>query len=284
MLLTQLPFFSSSDRHFTYLRTMNFIAIIPARYASTRFPGKPLAILAGKPIIQRVYERVSSVIQQTYVATDDERIKETVEAFGGKVVMTAVTHPSGTDRCYEAYTKVKQNCQQNACNDSMMKDDDVVINVQGDEPFIHPTQLQSLMECFDDESTDIATLVKPFTPEAGLAALKNPNSPKVAIGGDNSALYFSRSVIPYLRNYPEEEWLSRHTFYKHIGLYAYRANTLRQITKMPQGQLEKAESLEQLRWLEAGIRIKVGKTNIETIGIDTTEDLARAEQLLANCQ
>lgn len=258
---------------------MNFIAIIPARYASTRFPGKPLAMLAGKPIIQRVYERVSSLIPQTFVATDDDKIKAVVEAFGGRVIMTAATHPSGTDRCYEAYTTVKRLNQRLANAEST--EDDVIINVQGDEPFIHPTQLQSLMECFDDKTTEIATLVKPFTPDSGLDALKNPNSPKVVVGGDNSALYFSRSVIPYLRNFPEEEWLSRHTFYKHIGLYAYRADTLRRITSMPQGVLEKAESLEQLRWLEAGIRIRVGKTNIETIGIDTPEDLARAEQFIA---
>lgn len=244
---------------------MKFIAIIPARYASTRFPGKPLALLAGKPIIQHVYERVSKVITHTFVATDDERIKTAVEGFGGRVIMTSPNHPSGTDRCYEAFTKV---------TDAVA---DVVINVQGDEPFINAAQLQSLMACFDDATTDIATLVKPFSPEAGIDALKNPNSPKVVVDDKQRALYFSRSVIPYLRGIPEEEWLLRHTFYKHIGLYAYRADILKQITAMPQGILERAESLEQLRWLEAGMNIRVGTTDIETIGIDTPDDLKKAE-------
>lgn len=244
---------------------MKFIAIIPARYASTRFPGKPLALLAGKPIIQHVYERVSKVITHTFVATDDERIRTIVEGFGGRVIMTSPDHPSGTDRCYEAFTKVTDVKA------------DVVINVQGDEPFIDTTQLQSLMACFDDATTDIATLVKPFSPEAGIDALKNPNSPKVVVDDQQRALYFSRSVIPYLRGIPEEEWLARHTFYKHIGLYAYRAGILQQITSMPQGILERAESLEQLRWLEAGMNIRVGTTDIETIGIDTPDDLMKAE-------
>lgn len=245
---------------------MKFIAIIPARYASTRFPAKPLALLAGKPIIQHVYERVSKIIEDTFVATDDDRIRTTVESFGGRVVMTSPHHPSGTDRCYEAYTKITK-----------MGTEEVVINVQGDEPFIDTTQLQSLQECFNDETTDIATLVKPFAKDAGIEALKNPNSPKVVVSNTNQALYFSRSVIPYLRGIPEDEWLNHHTFYKHIGLYAYRAHILQKITSMPQGQLERAESLEQLRWLEAGLNIRVGITDIETIGIDTPEDLAKAE-------
>lgn len=248
---------------------MKVIAIIPARYASTRFPAKPLALLAGKPIIQHVYERVSSVIEQTFVATDDDRIYAAVEGFGGKAIMTSTEHRSGTDRCYEAYTKCGCEC-------------DIVINVQGDEPFIHPSQLKALMECFDNPSTDIATLVKPFSRDADVAVLRNPNSPKVVVGNDSQALYFSRSVIPYLRGIPEEDWLKHHTFYKHIGLYAYRSNVLAEITKMPAGTLEKAESLEQLRWLEAGLKIRVGYTEIETIGIDTPEDLAQAEQYLAS--
>lgn len=250
---------------------MKFIAIIPARYASTRFPGKPLAILGGKPIIQHVYERVSQVIPATYVATDDERIHQAVEEFGGKAIMTSTEHRSGTDRCYEALTKTEGEF-------------DVVINVQGDEPFIHASQLESLMDCFEDETTDIATLVKPFTPEMGLSALKNPNSPKVVIGREGQALYFSRSVIPYLRGIPEEEWLSRHTFFKHIGLYAYRSQVLKKISAMPAGILEQAESLEQLRWLEAGLKIRVGQTDIETIGIDTPEDLTHAEFFLSEQQ
>lgn len=246
---------------------MKFVAIIPARYASTRFPGKPLAILGGKTVIQRVYEQVSSVVKHVYVATDDQRIFEEVERFGGCPVMTREDHKSGTDRCFEAYQKIEG-------------DYDVVINVQGDEPFIQPSQILALQACFEDEATQIATLVKPFTPADGLDALRNPNSPKVVLGEDHRALYFSRSVIPYLRGIAPEEWLSHNTFYKHIGLYAYRTETLREITTLPQSALERAESLEQLRWLSNGYLIKVGMTDVETIGIDTPEDLARAEEFL----
>ena len=246
---------------------MKFIGIIPARYASTRFPGKPLELLGGKPMIQRVYEQVSGILDDAYVATDDERIELAVKEFGGKVVMTSVNHRSGTDRCYEAYTKVGQGY-------------DVVVNIQGDEPFIQREQLETVKHCFEDPVTQIATLVKPFTVDDGLIALENPNSPKVVISKDMHALYFSRSVIPYLRNYPREEWLSRHTFYKHIGLYAYRADILKEITSLSQSALEISESLEQLRWLENGYVIKVGVSEVETIGIDTPEDLAKAEEYL----
>lgn len=246
---------------------MKFIAIIPARYASTRFPGKPLALLGGKPVIQRVYEQVVGVLDDALVATDDERIYDAVRAFGGKVEMTSTEHRSGTDRCWEAY------CKQGGTFD-------VVVNVQGDEPFIRPEQLRALKRCFDDASTDIATLVKPFAAEDGLAALENPNSPKVVLDAQSRALYFSRSVIPYLRGVPREEWLSRHIFYKHIGLYAFRSEVLRAVTALPQSTLEKAESLEQLRWLENGYRIGVAVSEFETVGIDTPEDLARAERFL----
>lgn len=246
---------------------MKYIGIIPARYASTRFPGKPLELLGGKPMIQRVYEQVAGILDEAYVATDDERIEATVKSFGGKVVMTSTLHRSGTDRCYEAYTKVGQGY-------------DVVVNIQGDEPFIQPEQLYAVKACFNDEKTQIATLVKPFTPSDGIDALFNPNSPKVVVDKDMHALYFSRSVIPYLRNYPREEWLSRHVYYKHIGLYAYRAEILKEITALPQSELELAESLEQLRWLENGYTIKVGISQVETIGIDTPEDLVKAEEFL----
>lgn len=246
---------------------MKFIAIIPARYASTRFPGKPLAVLGGKTVIQRVYEQVAGVLDEAVVATDDERIYEAVKAFGGKVEMTSTAHRSGTDRCYEAY------CKQGTAYD-------VVVNVQGDEPFIRPEQLLALKACFDDPATEIATLVKPFAAEDGVAALENPNSPKVVLDGSNRALYFSRSVIPYLRNVPREEWLTQHTFYKHIGIYAFRAEVLKAVTALPQSSLELAESLEQLRWLENGYKIGVGITSTETIGIDTPEDLAKAEAFL----
>ena len=246
---------------------MKFLALIPARYASTRFPAKPLAILAGKPIIQHVYERVSSIFEDAYVVTDDTRIEECVKAFGGRCVMTGTHHKSGTDRCFEALEKLGAGF-------------DVVVNVQGDEPFIAASQLETIKQCFADAETQIATLVKPFTPADGIEALENPNSPKVVLDNNNYAVYFSRSVIPYLRGVEKDEWLSHHTFYKHIGLYAYRAEVLKEITSMPLGALEQAESLEQLRWLQAGYRIKVGTTDVETIGIDTPEDLERAKNFL----
>lgn len=250
---------------------MKFIGIIPARYASTRFPAKPLAMLGGKPVIQRVYEQVADVLDDAYVATDDERIEAAVKAFGGKAVMTSVNHKSGTDRCYEAYCKVGQGY-------------DVVVNIQGDEPFIRHSQLEAVKACFDDADTQIATLVKPFTPEDGYEALENPNSPKVVVNSQMQALYFSRSVIPFQRNRDRGEWLANHVYYKHIGLYAYRASVLKEITALPQSLLELAESLEQLRWLENGYVIKVGVTEVETVGIDTPQDLARAEEFLRQHQ
>lgn len=247
---------------------MKSLAIIPARYASTRFPAKPLATLGGKLIIQRVYEQVKRAVEDVVVATDDDRIMAAVEAFGGRAVMTSTEHRSGTDRCYEALQKVGG-------------DYDIVINVQGDEPFIQPEQIRSLVSCFEDEATDIATLVKPFTAEDGIEALENPNSPKVVISRDMKAIYFSRSVIPYIREVERSEWLTKHTFYKHIGMYAFRAKTLGEVTALAQSSLELSEKLEQLRWLESGYRIGVGITNIETIGIDTPDDLRRAEEFLA---
>lgn len=246
---------------------MKFLGIIPARYASTRFPAKPLALLGGKPVIQRVYEQVVKLLDDAVVATDDERIEAAVKAFGGKVVMTSTSHRSGTDRCYEALTKVDGEF-------------DVVINIQGDEPFIQPSQIRTVMDCFEDSSTQIATLVKPFTPQDGFDALENVNSPKVVVNKQMQALYFSRSIIPFFRNKEKKEWLAGHTYYKHIGLYAYRAEVLKEITQLPQSSLELAESLEQLRWLENGYVIKVGESQVETIGIDTPEDLARAELFL----
>lgn len=246
---------------------MKFLGIIPARYASTRFPAKPLAMLGGKRVIERVYTQVKQVVDDVYVATDDDRIREAVEAFGGKVVMTSPNHKSGTDRCREAADRIGG-------------DYDVVINIQGDEPFIQPSQLQAIKACFNQEGTQIATLVKPFTAEDGWQALENPNSPKVVINSRMEALYFSRSVIPYCRGAEHDEWLNRHIYYKHIGLYAYTLPTLQAITQLPQSSLELAESLEQLRWLENGYTIRVGITQVETIGIDTPEDLARAEAFL----
>lgn len=248
---------------------MEFVAIIPARYASTRFPGKPLAMLGGKPVIRRVYEQVTGVLPDAVVATDDERILRAVEEFGGRAVMTSAEHRSGTDRCWEAYGKLGREY-------------DAVINVQGDEPFIRASQLEAVKRCFDDPATDIATLVKPFAEADGLAALENPNSPKVVLDAQSRAIYFSRSVIPYLRGVERSQWLAHHTFYKHLGLYAFRTEVLCAVTVLPQSTLEKAESLEQLRWLENGYRIGVGITDVETIGIDTPQDLARAEEFLSH--
>lgn len=246
---------------------MKFIAIIPARYASTRFPAKPLAILGGKPVIQRVYEQVSKVMDETVVATDDKRIYNAVKSFGGKVEMTSTEHRSGTDRCWEAYLK-------------QGKEFDVVINVQGDEPFVRKEQLEALKSCFSKPDVDIATLVHPFKAGDDYSVLENPNSPKVVLDAASRALYFSRSVIPYLRGKEREEWLQSHTYYKHIGLYAFRAEVLGKVTSLPQSSLEKAESLEQLRWLENGYRIGVAKSDVETVGIDTPEDLEKAEEFL----
>lgn len=246
---------------------MKFVGIIPARYASTRFPAKPLALLGDKTVIQRVYEQVVDILDDAVVATDDERIFDAVERFGGKAVMTGTHHRSGTDRCYEAYTLLD-------------KPYDVIINIQGDEPFIHPTQIAAIKACFEDAETQIATLVKPFTAADTLAALENVNSPKVVLNSRMQAMYFSRSIIPYQRNRDKQEWLEGHTYYKHIGLYAYRAEVLKEITALPMSSLELAESLEQLRWLENGYKIKVGISNIETIGIDTPEDLEAAERFL----
>ena len=243
---------------------MKFIAVIPARYASTRFPGKPLAMLGGKTVIQRVCEQVASILPEVYVATDDERIFRAVEAFGGRAVMTRTDHKSGTDRIEEAVEKIGTLA-------------DVVINVQGDEPFIQPSQVETLMHLFDNPETQIGTLGKPFET---VETVKNPNSPKIVVDNRGFALYFSRSVIPYIRGVEESQWLGHYPFLKHLGIYAYRREVLAEVTRLPQGRLEKAESLEQLRWLENGYRIRVGLTDVETVGIDTPEDLARAEAFL----
>lgn len=246
---------------------MKFAAIIPARYASTRFPGKPLAVLGGKPVIIRVCEQAKKVFDHVFVATDDARIFDVVKEGGFTPIMTREDHKSGTDRCYEAFIK---------CGVKV----DVVVNIQGDEPFIQPSQLQTIKSLFDSKDTDIATLVKPFASDTPFDKVANPNSPKVVVDDNWNALYFSRSVIPYLRGIPEAEWPARHTYYKHIGLYAFRADVLEAVTRLPQAPLEKAESLEQLRWLSAGYRIKVGVTDVETIGIDTPDDLSAAELFL----
>lgn len=250
---------------------MKFTAVIPARYASTRFPGKPLAMLGGKTVIQRVYEQAASVLSEVYVATDDERILSAVEAFGGRAVMTRTDHKSGTDRIEEAVEKIeKQGMDKEGQGD-------VIINIQGDEPFVQPSQIKTLMALFDDPETQIGTLGKRFE---SMEAVQNPNSPKIVTDHRGFALYFSRSVIPFIRGIEVEDWLSHYPFLKHLGVYAYRREVLAEVTKLPQGVLEKAESLEQLRWLENGYRIRVGMTDVETVGIDTPADLDRAEQFL----
>ena len=243
---------------------MKFIGIIPARYASTRFPGKPLALLGGKPVIQHVYEKVAAVLEAAYVATDDERIYDVVKAFGGQVVMTRTDHKSGTDRIEEAIEKIGGEW-------------DVVVNVQGDEPFVAKSQLDTICHCFDDPTTQIATLGKPFE---SMEAVQNPNSPKIVVDNMGFAMYFSRSVIPYVRGKEKSSWLTHYPFLKHLGIYAYRKDVLRQVTQLPQSSLEIAESLEQLRWLQNGFKIKVGTTDVETVGSDTPQDLERAEEFL----
>ncbi|MBQ2321163.1 MAG: 3-deoxy-manno-octulosonate cytidylyltransferase [Bacteroidales bacterium] len=237
------------------------LGLIPARYASTRFPGKPLADIGGKPMIARVYENVSKALGHVAVATDDVRIAEAVEAFGGRVVMTSTSHRSGTDRCAEAASKVEAEDGRRY---------GVVMNIQGDEPFISPAQVELLASAFEDARVGIATLVKHAEHEEDVF---NPNKPKVAVSAGGFALYFSRSPIPYLRGVAEHEWMAKHSFWNHIGLYAYRTSTLHELTKLEPGTLERCESLEQLRWLENGYSIKVLETEIESLSIDTPEDL-----------
>ena len=233
---------------------MKILGVIPARYASTRFPGKPLVDIKGKTMIQRVYEQsMLANLNKVVVATDDERIAAEVSRFGGEFVMTASAHQSGTDRCAE----VVQN----------LSGYDIVINIQGDEPFIDPKQINLICDCFKDENVQLATLIKEIHNEEELF---NPNVPKVVIGDQQQALYFSRHPIPYLRN-PAHV----HQFYKHIGIYGYKTATLLEITKLKPSALELAESLEQLRWIENGYQIQTKLTDIETIAIDSPNDLLK---------
>lgn len=247
---------------------MKFIGIIPARYASTRFPGKPLARLGSMSMIERVYRRVSLVLPgEVMVATDDTRIAREVEHFGGCAIMTSADHRSGTDRCFEAYK-------------TSGSDADVIINIQGDEPFIAPAQIEALMACFDSPQNEIATLVRRFDPSAGYEALADPNTPKVVTDDKGFALYFSRSIIPYVRGVSFDEWPVKTSYFTHVGIYAYRSDVLGLIVSLPQSSLEVAESLEQLRWLQAGYKIKTAITDCPTIGIDTPSDLEKAIQYL----
>lgn len=245
----------------------HFIGIIPARYASTRFPGKPLALLGDKPVVQHVYERARKVLDEVYVATDNSEIFDVVTSFGGRAIMTSTEHKTGTDRIKEAFVKSGSTA-------------DIIVNIQGDEPFIDPSQIELLKTSFDNPQTDIATLAKPFDPARGFEALFNPNLVKVVFSDSGYALYFSRSIIPYVRDVEWKKWLETYTFHTHIGIYAYTAETLCRITELERSSLETAENLEQLRWLQAGYNIHVSVTETETIGIDTPEDLERAQELI----
>jgi 3-deoxy-manno-octulosonate cytidylyltransferase (CMP-KDO synthetase) len=237
----------------------DIVGIIPARYASTRFPGKPLVDIHGKSMIRRVYEQAkkASSLSRVIIATDDERIEKEVMKFGGEVCMTSAEHPSGTDRCAEVVTAMKLDCR-------------AVVNIQGDEPFIDPAQIDLLSSCFNDPRTQLATLIRKIhSPEV----LFNPNSPKVITDKDGFAIYFSRQAIPYVRGAEPHEWLKKITFYQHIGIYGYQVDCLHEITKLAPSILEKAESLEQLRWIENGYKIKTAVTEFETLAIDTPDDL-----------
>jgi 3-deoxy-manno-octulosonate cytidylyltransferase (CMP-KDO synthetase) len=239
---------------------MKVLGLIPARYASTRFPGKPLVDIGGKSMIQRVYEQAlkCGVLNDVFVATDDERIYYYVINFGGKAVMTADTHPSGTDRCAEVASQHPEY--------------DVVINIQGDEPFIDPGQISKVAGCFDEPGTQLATLIKKINTTE---ELYNLSTPKVIINTYNEAIYFSRSPIPHARGVEPQQWLFHNTYYKHIGIYGYKSDVLQQITQLPVSPLEKAESLEQLRWIENGYRIKTALTDMESHAVDVPEDLEK---------
>jgi 3-deoxy-manno-octulosonate cytidylyltransferase (CMP-KDO synthetase) len=247
---------------------LQFAGIIPARYASSRFPGKPLVLIGNKPMIQRVYEQASKALGMVYVATDDKRIFEAVMAFGGKAIMTSPHHMSGTDRCSEAVTNIMDETGRNI---------DAVINIQGDEPFIKPEQIRLLIECFNDETVELATLVRETLPGEDLF---NPNQPKVILNSKRDAIYFSRAAIPFIRDTEMSNWSKNHVFYKHLGLYAYRTETLKKITRLARSPLEIAESLEQNRWIENGFCIRTAVTAWESIGIDTPDDLEKAKKLL----
>lgn len=239
------------------------LGIIPARYASTRFPGKPLVMIDGKPMIQRVYEQaLKSELDAVVVATDDVRIADAVKTFGGNVVMTSENHPSGTDRCAEALENFKGNWES-------------VVNIQGDEPYIQPSQINSVATLLKNGAS-IATLVKKID---SVEELTNINSPKVVISSNGNALYFSRQPIPFQKGIAINDWLNHGTYYKHIGIYGYQSTVLPQLTQLKQGNLEMAESLEQLRWLENGYSIMTAETTENTVAIDTPEDLSRLKSL-----
>ena len=238
--------------------------IIPARFASTRFPGKPLVDIHGKSMLQRVYEQCQkSKLDRIVVATDDERIAAHVEDFEGEVILTASSHKSGTDRIAEAANKLN------------LQDDGIVVNIQGDEPFILSEDINLLAACFENQTTQIATLVKKINT---IETLENPNNPKVVLNINKEALYFSRAPIPHLKDLKKQDWLNHHTFFKHIGIYGFRTDVLKEISQLPSSLLEQKEGLEQLRWLENGYRIQTAETNSESIAVDCPEDLIRIDK------
>ena len=244
---------------------MNFIGIIPSRYESTRFPGKPLADICGKTMIRRVYDQASKAMTEVWVATDDERIFKAVSDFGGKVVMTSLNHRSGTDRCAEAALKASE------ITGAVY---DVVVNIQGDEPFMQPHEIELIMDCFTKSpSTEIATLIQPILKNEDIF---RPDMVKVILDNEQNAIYFSRSPIPHIFGVDESQWLANYPFYGHVGLYAYRFGTLQKLAKLTEVLVEKVESLEQLRWLENGFKIKTNITDSDNFGIDTPEDLRLA--------
>lgn len=240
--------------------------IIPARYASTRFPGKPLIDIQGKSMIRRVYEQAAQckALDKVVVATDDQRILEHVRGFGGEAVMTAEAHPSGTDRCYEAYSLLDEDYQY-------------IINIQGDEPFIDPSQIDTLAEVLQDGKTELATLIIPVDSQE---VLFDMGEVKVVLNDQMEGLYFSRMVIPYIKGVEQQDWHLHHKYYRHVGMYAYRTDVLEAITKLSVSSLEKAESLEQLRWLEHGFRIRCAITNFDSHCIDTPEDVEKVLRLM----
>ena len=247
----------------------HFLGIIPASYASSRFPGKPLALLGGKPMIQWVYERASAVLPHVIVATDDMRILRAVESFGGKAIMTSPHHRTGTERCAEALDifQAKQSLEFTH-----------VINIQGDEPLLEKSHLAALKACFQDPVTQIATLIQPIQQGEDLS---NPNIVKVVVDKHLQALYFSRSPIPFVRDPQLMDGLDSQTFYTHIGLYAFSAKVLQNLVQLPLSPLEKAESLEQLRWLENAYSIQTAITEHATMGVDTPEDLERISKMIS---
>lgn len=244
---------------------MKILGIIPARYASTRFPGKPLINIMGKSMLQRVYEQTkkSQKLTDVVIATDDKRIADHAATFGAKVVLTKAEHPSGTDRCFEAYLNSGTNF-------------DYIINIQGDEPFIDPGQID-LLAALCDGNTELATLMIKCN---SYDVLFDKGEVKITLNSNHEALYFSRMVIPFIKGVDEKQWHSHFNYFRHVGMYAYRADVLEKVTKLEPSSLEKAESLEQLRWLENGFKIKCAETLHDSHCIDTPEDVDKVIRLM----